>query len=110
MAEAPFSVKECLSLTGLGVSQQFSFTNTTMESEKYICVRETGASASVVVVETANPSALMRRPISAESAIMNPVANIVALKAAVAGSTQDQLQVFNLDLKSKCVNSGEGGR
>jgi clathrin heavy chain len=99
-AEAPFTVKEALSLTALGVSPQFvSFSNVTMESDKFICVRETGASNSVVIIETANPAALLRRPITADSALMNPVANIIALKAAVAGSATDHLQIFNLEVR-----------
>lgn len=72
-----------------------------MESDKFICVRETGAANSVCIVETANPTALLRRPITADSALMNPVAKVIALKAAVAGSPNDHLQIFNLELKSK---------
>jgi len=37
----------------------------------------------------------MRRPITADSAIMHPTSKIIALKA------QRQLQIFNLELKSK---------
>ena len=89
-------------LPALGINSQFvSFTNVTMESDKYICVRETGAANSVVIVECANPSAVLRRPITADSALMNPVAKVIALKAAVAGSSSDHLQIFNLELKSK---------
>jgi clathrin heavy chain len=89
-------------LSTLGVSPQFiSFTNVTMESDKFICVRETGAANSVVIVECANPSQPLRRPITADSALMNPVAKVIALKAAVAGSAADHLQIFNIELKSK---------
>ena len=38
-----------------------SFTNLTMESEKFICVRETGAANSVVIVDMENPSQPMKR-------------------------------------------------
>lgn len=48
-----------------------SFTTVTMESAAFICVREPG---QVVICDTANPSALLRRPITADSALMNPVA------------------------------------
>jgi clathrin heavy chain len=50
----------------------------------------------------ANPSAPTRRPITADSALMNPASRIIALKAAVAGgSGGDSLQIFNLDTKAK---------
>lgn len=67
-----------------------------MESEKYICVREkVGEQNQVVIIDMSNPQGLQRRPITADSAIMNPVNNIIALKAA------RQLQIFNLELKAK---------
>ena len=72
-----------------------------MESEKFICVRETGASNSVVIVDMANPLTPLRRPITADSALMNPASQVIALKATVAGATGDSLQIFNLELKSK---------
>ena len=78
-----------------------SFSTTTMESDKYICVREAAPANSVVIVETANPGQPLRRPMTADSALMNPVAKVIALKAAVPGSAADHLQIFNLELKSK---------
>ena len=82
--------------------QFISFTNVTMESDKFICIRETGAANSVAIVECSSPGqAPLRRPITADSALMNPVAKVIALKAAVAGSAADHLQIFNLELKSK---------
>lgn len=72
-----------------------------MESEKSICVRETGAANSVIIVDLANPTQPMKRPITADSAIMNPVSKIIALKAASAGGSGDNLQIFNLEAKQK---------
>lgn len=52
-----------------------------MESDKFICVREkVGDNNQVVIIDmndTANP---IRRPISADSAIMNPASKVIALK------------------------------
>ena len=52
-----------------------------MESDKFICVREkVNDTAQVVIIDmndTANPT---RRPISADSAIMNPASKVIALK------------------------------
>ncbi len=91
-----------LQLPNLGINQQFiSFTNVTMESDKFICIRETGASNSVVIVDLAAPLTPLKRPITADSALMNPASKVIALKATVAGSTGDSLQIFNLEMKSK---------
>jgi clathrin heavy chain len=91
-----------LQLPNIGINQQFiSFTNVTMESDKFICVRETGAQNSVVIVDMASPLSPMKRPITADSALMNPVSKIIALKAAVPGTVGDNLQIFNLEAKSK---------
>jgi clathrin heavy chain len=52
-----------------------------MESDKYIVVREkVGDSAQVVILDIANPNEVLRRPISADSALMNPNTKILALK------------------------------
>lgn len=91
-----------LQLPNLGINQQFiSFTNVTMESDKFICVRETGASNSVVIVDLAAPMTPLKRPITADSALMNPATKVIALKASVAGAAGDSLQIFNLEMKSK---------
>ena len=92
----------CLQLPNLGINQQFiSFTNVTMESDKFICVRETGASNSVVIVDLSAPMTPLKRPITADSALMNPATKVIALKASVAGAAGDSLQIFNLEMKSK---------
>ena len=72
-----------------------------MESEKYICVRETGAQNTVVIVDMATPQAPARRQISADSALMCLDKKVIALKATTAGTVGDALQVFNLDTKTK---------
>lgn len=64
-----------------------------MESDKFICVRcdtrgscvylsseVSGDKSEVVIIETANPSGVTRRPIGADSAIMNPISKVIALK------------------------------
>lgn len=73
-----------------------SFKTLTMESEKYICVRETvNGQESIAIIETANPSAMIRRPITAEAAIMHPEQPILTLKS---GAT---IQIYNIELKRK---------
>lgn len=48
-----------------------------------------------------NPLAPARRQISADSALMCLDKKVIALKATVAGTSGDSLQVFNLDTKTK---------
>ena len=66
-------------------NSSITFTNVTMESDKFICVRETSPQNQLVIVDMSNPSAPQRRPITADSAIMNPGSQIIALKAKVEG-------------------------
>ena len=52
-----------------------------MESDKFICIREkVGEQAQVVIIDLNDPQNPMRRPITADSAIMNPVSKVIALK------------------------------
>lgn len=68
----------------LGINQQYvSFNSLTMESDKFICVREeVNGQVQVVIIDMNNPADIQRRPISADSAIMNPVSKVIALKGA----------------------------
>lgn len=72
-------------LPALGISpNNISFSNVTMESSKFICVREPSTVATtpstVVIIEMEKPHSPVRRPITADSAIMNPRDNILALR------------------------------
>ena len=52
-----------------------------MESDKFICVREkVGETNHVVIIDMADSSNPIRRPITADSAIMNPSFKVIALK------------------------------
>ena len=54
-----------------------------MESDKFICVREKiGDTAQVVIIDMDNANNPIRRPISADSAIMNPKSKVIALKGS----------------------------
>jgi clathrin heavy chain len=66
----------------LGInSASIGFNTLTLESDKFICIRETtGEQNQVVIVDLADPTNLMRRPITADSAIMNPATKVIALK------------------------------
>lgn len=98
MAEnLPIKFQEHLQLQKIGINAvNIGFANLTMESDKFICVREkVGDSSQVVIIDMSDPQNPLRRPISADSAIMNPTSKVIALKA---GKT---LQIFNIEMKSK---------
>lgn len=52
-----------------------------MESDKFICVREKVDETSyVVIIDMADATHPIKRPITADSAIMNPTSKVIALK------------------------------
>ena len=69
-------------LQNLGVNPaNIGFSYLTMESDKFICIREkVGEQNQVVIIDMADPNNPSRRPISADSAIMNPTSKVIALK------------------------------
>ena len=93
----PIQFSELLQLPKLGIqAQSISFASLTMESDKFVCVRENaGGQHYVVMIPVGNPSQMVRRPIPADQAIMNPTRNVLAL---AAGTT---LSAFDMDGRSK---------
>ncbi|RXM97734.1 Clathrin heavy chain 1 [Acipenser ruthenus] len=93
----PIRFQEHLQLQNLGINPaNIGFSTLTMESDKFICIREkVGDQAQVVIIDMNDPNTPIRRPISADSAIMNPASKVIALKAAKT------LQIFNIEMKSK---------
>ena len=52
-----------------------------MESDRFICVRENvGDTNQVVIIDLNDTANVVRRPITADSAIMHPAQKIIALK------------------------------
>ena len=93
----PIVFNELANLTQVGIAKEScGFATLSMESEKYICVRESqGGKNQVVVLEMSDLKNPRRWPITADSAIMHPKEKIIALKS------DKTLQVFNLDAKQK---------
>ena len=73
-SDKPITFAEHAQLTSLGIApESISFANVTLESEKFVCVREnTAAGSSVAIVDLNNIGQVLRRPMSADSAMMNP--------------------------------------
>lgn len=78
-----------LQLQSKGVNvQSIGFANLTLESDKFICIRETvGETAQVVIFDLSDPDHPIRRPISADSAIMNPASKVLALRGECRHAT-----------------------
>eukprot|EP01059_Diplonema_ambulator_P004728 TRINITY_DN1445_c0_g1_i1.p1 TRINITY_DN1445_c0_g1~~TRINITY_DN1445_c0_g1_i1.p1 ORF type:complete len:1712 (+),score=871.44 TRINITY_DN1445_c0_g1_i1:90-5225(+) len=78
-------------------------TNITMESDRYVCVRDVSKDASgqdqnsIVIVDLMHPSKIStrHRMLPTDAAIMNPVSKVLALR-----NGQD-IQIFNLDMKAR---------
>jgi clathrin heavy chain len=52
-----------------------------MESDKFICVREkVNDTAFVIIIDMADANNPIKRPITADSAIMHPTSKVIALK------------------------------
>lgn len=71
-----------LQLQNVGINvQQIGFATLTMESDKFICIREkVGETAQVIIIDLSDSANPIRRPITADSAIMNPASKVIALK------------------------------
>ncbi|ORX61465.1 clathrin heavy chain [Hesseltinella vesiculosa] len=93
----PIQFQEHAQLQTLGINAaSIGFNTLTLESDRYISVRENvNGSNQVAIIDLHNNNEMMRRPITADSVLMHPSSNIMALKAG------RQLQVFNLDTKAK---------
>lgn len=96
-AQLPIKFQEHLQLTTAGISEEnIAFASLTLESDKFIAVREKKAGKNeCVIISMANPSAPQRREMSADNVIMNPAEEIIALRSGKV------LQVFNLATKTK---------
>jgi len=80
----PIKLQDHLQLTNVGINAaNIGFNTLTMESDRFICVREkVGEENQVVIIDMADPTHPQRRPIKADSAMMNPVSKIIALRGA----------------------------
>jgi clathrin heavy chain len=95
----PIKLEELMKLTMKGIKpEDINHVNVRMESDKFICVREASGNLSIVEMSSAS-MAPERKPMKAESVIMNPVAKVLALSAKVGPKTT--LQIFNMEMRTK---------
>jgi clathrin heavy chain len=80
-AALPIKFQEHAQLQNIGINvSNIGFSTLTMESDKFICVREkVGEVAQVVIIDLNDTSNPIRRPITADSAIMHPTSKVIAL-------------------------------
>lgn len=98
MSDIPINFTQLPQLTSLGIQQQSpDFKSTTLESDRYICVRESGPQGNTVaIVDLKNNFEVTRKNMSADNAIMHTKENVIALRA-----NGTALQVFNLGTKQR---------
>lgn len=96
--DIPIDFTEITQLTSLGISQaSLDFKSTTLESDRFVCVRESTSSGnSVAIVDLQNNNEITRKNMSADNAIMHTKEFIISLRAN--GTT---LQIFNLGTKQR---------
>lgn len=98
MSDIPINFTQLAQLTQLGIqAQSLDFKSTTLESDRYICVRESGAQGNTVaIVDLQNNYQVTRKNMSADNAIMHTKENVIALRA-----NGTALQIFNLGTKQR---------
>lgn len=81
------AVRDTLQLTALGIQPaSIGFASLTLESDRFVCVREeVNGTKQVVIIDLADASNVIRRPISAESAIMHLEEKVIALRGKQLG-------------------------
>ncbi|KAG7660847.1 CHC1 [[Candida] subhashii] len=96
--DIPIDFTELAQLTQLGIQQSsLDFKSTTLESDHYVCIRESGPSGnSVAIVNLKNNNEVTRKNMTADNAIMHPKEFVISLRAN--GTT---LQIFNLGTKQR---------
>ena len=81
----PITFAERLNVANLGINADcIRFGNLTMESDKFLCVRQqaAGGAAELAIIDMTNGNRVEKHSIGAENAIMNPVTKVVALRGA----------------------------
>ncbi|CAK5077015.1 unnamed protein product [Meloidogyne enterolobii] len=91
----PVRFQELFSLKKAKINpRNICFGNVTMESDKYIVVRE---EHNCLIINVANSTDIVRKPISAGSVMMHPTSRILSLKCQEGKA----MQIFDLELKAK---------
>ena len=100
MTTLPIKVQEVIQLTQAGIDlSSINFNSCTLESDKFICVRQKlreDAIPEVISINLKNNNEVTRRPFKADSALMHWNQQVIALKA-----NRRALQIFDLGRRLK---------
>ncbi|KAK8884028.1 Clathrin heavy chain 2 [Tritrichomonas musculus] len=93
----PLTSQEVLTFQQIGVDPQFAnISNTALSQDKYLCIREVSDTDSfVVIVDLQNNNSVTKHKMKADTAVMHPSRNIIALRGASI------IQVFDLNQKQR---------
>lgn len=92
----PIRFQEAFNLSSLGLQPaSFSILNCTMQSEKYVCIKDVSKEPAQLVVFNIQDKTSSQFPLGGDSSIMHPSLAIIAVKAAQV------LQVYNIAEKTK---------
>mmetsp|Transcript_13917 Transcript_13917/g.39575 ORF Transcript_13917/g.39575 Transcript_13917/m.39575 type:complete len:1722 (+) Transcript_13917:173-5338(+) len=100
--QLPIRFHELMQLSSLGVNQQMcSFANLTLESDRFVCIRDMSTSPSTInVVDVTKPqSQPLRLQVRADSAVMHPSELILAYRTD--GQDGSAMYVYNLEMKQE---------
>lgn len=95
MDAIPINFQEVLKLPSLNINPQtISFTTVTMESDKFICVRDQLSQVKTIsIVDIQNKNVSVNK-INAESVVMNPKTKVLALR------NKNVVEIYNLEMKA----------
>lgn len=99
MSDAPpIELVDVCQLASLGINpQSFNFLSTTLESDHYVCCRETSdAGNAAVIVDLKNNNQVTKKSMSADSVIMHPNSMVISLRA-----NDKTIQIFNMETKQR---------
>lgn len=98
MSDIPIEFTQLALLPELGIQQALlDFRSTTLESDHYVCVRESGSLGNTVaIIDLKNGNQVTRKNMLADLAILHPSQFVISLRAN--GTT---LQIFNLGTKQR---------
>lgn len=103
MSNLPIKFQEHAQLTALGVPDSaIAFNSCTLESDSYVCVRESSDTGNqVAIIDLKEDNEVTRRQMSADSTILSPGSSAQSGKILALRAQGRTVQVVNLDSKKR---------
>ena len=101
-SDQPIRLFALANLSSLDLDQNlFTYEHLSLDSEKCLCIcGESGGLPQVIIVDLQNPPTVIRRPIKAESAIVNPNNKITALNTKNINTSGSLVLICPFDLNT----------